>query len=332
MGKKTALYYTRFSEQSVECQLCPHYCRLKPGQEGVCRARANLEGELIAENYGEISSIALDPVEKKPLYHFYPGHNILSIGSFGCNLACPWCQNYHIAAQRPETRYLSPAEIAELAASLVAKGSVGVAYTYNEPIISLEYVLECGALVKKKGLSNVLVTNGYVNREPLVRLLEVSDALNIDLKGFTAHFYRRYCRGKLEVVLDSIELAVSLSHVEITSLIVPGLNDDPASFRDMCRVLAGISPDIPWHLSAFYPTYRMTDRPSTPVEKLEQLRSIAREYMNYVYLGNVAGKNSDTVCPSCGQTLIERRGYSTRVKALSEGKCVRCGTRIPVRQ
>jgi len=324
MAEYGADFFAQGEQERITCQLCPHNCRLRPNQVGICRVRSNREGSLKTITFGQISALALDPIEKKPLYHFYPGSQILSVGSFGCNLGCPWCQNHHIACTVPPTRYLEPIELVDLAVAAVKQGSVGLAYTYNEPTMAYEFVLACAREAKLRGLKNVLVTNGYINPEPLVALLEVTDALNIDLKGFNPQFYRHYCKARIEPVWDNIELATALSHVEITTLVLPGLNDDPAVFREAARRLSAISPDIPWHLSAFYPAHRFQNRAPTPAATLYKLRDIAREYMHYVYLGNLADQDSDTLCPDCGQVLIKRHGFYSEVTGIKDKCCMVC--------
>ncbi|MGE5453700.1 MAG: AmmeMemoRadiSam system radical SAM enzyme [Methylocystaceae bacterium] len=316
--------------ERVVCHLCPHNCHLRPDQIGTCRVRFNHEGSLKTMTYGQVSALALDPIEKKPLYHFYPGAQILSAGSFGCNLGCPWCQNHHIACAVPPTRYLEPGEMVNMALDAVTEGSVGLAYTYNEPTMAFEFVLACAHNARTHGLKNVLVTNGYVNTEPLLSLLEVTDALNIDLKGFTPEFYRHYCKGSLEPVWDSILLAASQSHVEITTLVIPGLNDNPDEFREAARRLSEISKDIPWHLSAFYPAHRFLDRSPTPAQTLIELRAIAREYLHFVYLGNLGQVANDTSCPHCGTVLIKRPEYRGSIVGIKDNSCRSCGTPVAV--
>lgn len=328
---RVAKYYTEKNGRVI-CQLCPHYCQLRPDQMGICRVRFHQDGVLKTMTYGQISSIAIDPIEKKPLYHFYPGSLILSVGSFGCNLSCPWCQNHHIACTIPPTRYMDADELASLALEAKVQGSIGLAYTYNEPTMAYEFIADCAELVQRQGLKNVLVTNGYINPEPLAVLLKMIDALNIDLKGVTPSSYRRYCKGKMEPVWDIIELAASLSHVEVTTLVIPELNDDPVPFREASRRLSQINPDIPWHLSAFYPAHRFHNRPPTPAQTLYQLRDIAREYMNYVYLGNLGSEDNDTRCPHCGQTLIKREGYRVKITGLAGKRCTNCEQPIPIAQ
>lgn len=270
------------------CGFCFHHCSLDEGQTGFCRARMNRGGTIVPLNYGKVVSLALDPIEKKPLRRFHSGSTILSVGSFGCNLRCPFCQNHEISmagdgALRAEE--ISPEALAALAEELKPRGNVGVAYTYNEPLIGYEYVRDCAEAVHARGMLNVLVTNGTIGEAPWRALLPLIDAANIDLKGFTAAWYRRL-GGDLETVKRNIALAAAQCHVEVTTLLIPGENDGEDEIRAMTRWLADIDPDIPLHLSRFFPRYRMTDRPPTPVETVYRLAEVARESLRRVYTGN----------------------------------------------
>ena len=270
------------------CELCFHHCALDEGQTGLCRARACQDGKIVSLNYGKLTSLALDPIEKKPLRRFHPGSLILSVGSFGCNLRCPFCQNHEISIAGDsgiQTVEVSPEQLAAKAAELVPQGNIGVAYTYNEPLIGYEYVQNCAALVHEQGMINVLVTNGTVEEEPWRALLPLIDASNIDLKGFTPAWYRQL-GGNLETVKRSIALAAERCHVEVTTLLIPGENDSEEEIRELARWLASISSEIPLHLSRFFPRYRMLDRPPTPVEQVYRLTETARRYLSYVYTGN----------------------------------------------
>lgn len=270
------------------CELCFHHCALDEGQTGLCRARACQDGKIVSLNYGKLTSLALDPIEKKPLRRFHPGSLILSVGSFGCNMRCPFCQNHEISMAGDSgipTVEVSPEQLAAQAAELVPHGSIGVAYTYNEPLTGYEYVRDCAALVHEQGMVNVLVTNGTVEEEPWRALLPLVDAANIDLKGFTPSWYRRL-GGDLETVKRSIVLAAERCHVEVTTLLIPGENDSEEEIRELARWLASISPEIPLHLSRFFPQYQMVDRLPTPVEQVYRLAEAARRYLSYVYTGN----------------------------------------------
>lgn len=270
------------------CDICPHHCLLAERQIGFCRARSNVDGRIQAINYGLVTSIALDPIEKKPLYRFYPGSYILSLGSFGCNLRCSFCQNYEISmadAKQVHVRELEPEKVVNLAVSLQSRGNIGIAYTYNEPLVGYEYVSDCACLAKAKGLKNVLVTNGYCCEDKLTELLPVIDALNIDLKAFTQRFYQKIS-GNLETVKNSIRLAAEAAHVEVTNLIIPGENDSEDEIEALSAWLASINQDIPLHITRFFPQYKMTDRAATDVDKLYRLAEIASGNLKYVYLGN----------------------------------------------
>ena len=270
------------------CELCFHHCALDEGQTGLCRARECRDGRIVPLNYGKLASLALDPIEKKPLRRFRPGSLVLSVGSFGCNLRCPFCQNHEISMAGDgavQTVAVSPEQLAAKAAELIPRGNIGVAYTYNEPLTGYEYVRDCSALVHERGLVNVLVTNGTIEEVPWRALLPLTDAVNIDLKGFTAAWYRKL-GGDLDTVKRSIALAAERCHVEVTTLLVPGENDSVEEVRELARWLAGVNPDIPLHLSRFFPRYRMTDHPPTPVERIYRLAEEARAYLAHVYTGN----------------------------------------------
>lgn len=269
------------------CEICPHHCRLDVGEVGRCRARFNDGEKIFALNYGRLTSIALDPIEKKPLYRFFPGSRILSVGSFGCNLNCPFCQNHEISmadANFP-TRHVTPEELAELAQELVPKKNIGVAFTYNEPFISYEFVRDTSNLLKAVGLKSVLVTNGTVAPAALKKILPLIDAMNIDLKGFSREIYSTL-GGDFETVRRTIELAAQSCHVEVTTLIVPTMNDSPADMDAEATWLASLSKDIPLHISRFFPRYKVTHLPPTPVEKIYELVAVARRHLNFVYPGN----------------------------------------------
>ena len=270
------------------CGLCFHRCALDEGQTGYCRARANRGGAVVPLNYGKVVSLALDPIEKKPLRRFHPGASVLSVGSFGCNLRCPFCQNHAISmagADELRSETLSPEALAALAEELKPRGNLGAAYTYNEPLVGYEYVRDCAEAVHARGMCNVLVTNGTIEDAPWRALLPRIDAANIDLKGFTEAWYKRL-GGDLETVKRNIAIAAESCHVEVTTLLVPGENDGADEVRALARWLADISPDIPLHLSRFFPRYRMTDRLPTPVETVYRLADAARETLRYVYTGN----------------------------------------------
>lgn len=275
----------------VPCGICPHHCELAEGQLGRCRARRCTDGKVVCDNYGELTAMALDPIEKKPLMLFHPGSMVLSIGSYGCNLRCPWCQNHDIsmadgADGNLQLMYVSPEQLAERSAALAAVGNIGVAYTYNEPLVSYEYVRDCAELIHGQGQYNVVVTNGMVCEGPLRELLPLVDAFNIDLKGFTQAFYDM-AGGDLATVKRAIEVAHEDAHVEVTTLVIPGENDGLALIDAMAAWLAGIDPQIPYHLTRFIPRYRMADKPMTPTETMLAAADVARKHLSNVYLGNM---------------------------------------------
>lgn len=272
---------------NATCELCFHRCRLAEGQTGACRARANRNGAIVPLNYGRITALALDPIEKKPLRQFRPGSLILSVGSFGCNLHCPFCQNAEIAAAGADiyTQDFPPEQLVQEALKLRDRGNIGVAYTYNEPLVGYEYVRDCAKLVHEAGMVNVLVTNGTIEETPWRELLPLIDAVNIDLKGFTANWYKRL-GGDPETVKRSIALAAESCHVEVTTLVVPGENDKEEEMRALSAWLASIDPGIPLHVSRFFPRHRMQDRPPTPVQTVYRLAEVARQQLQYVYTGN----------------------------------------------
>lgn len=326
-----AKYYSRQKNGSVGCSLCPHSCCIQDGRFGICKARQNQNGVLNALGYGVISSSGLDPVEKKPLYHFHPGSMIFSIGGYGCNLHCDFCQNFEISqlspVSSPSYRIYQPSEIVEKAR--VLPENIGIAYTYNEPTISFEFVLETAGLAKNLGLLNVAVSNGYINPAPLRELLGVLDALNIDLKSFSDDFYHRQTGGKLKPVLTNLEaIRDSGKHLEISFLVIPGLNDSPAETKAMVSwISSNLGSNTVLHINRYYPAYKLKI-PPTPEEKLVELYEIAREKLEYVYVGNLhgSGVGCNTLCPSCSSTVIRRSGYHTVISALTpEGNCRICG-------
>jgi pyruvate formate lyase activating enzyme len=284
---KKAMYFNKIEDGKVHCYLCPHNCVIKPEALGACRARKNINGELFSMNYGEITSMALDPIEKKPLNRFYPGSMILSMGTFGCNLKCSFCQNWTIAHEDTQTVTITPREAVEKANELVDRGNIGIAYTYNEPSIWYEYVYETCKLAKGEGLKNVLVTNGFIGKEPLLELLPYVDAMNIDVKAYTAKFYNEICKATLNDVKETVRIASDKCHIELTTLVIPGLNDSIEEIEQLSKWVASISPDIPLHLSRYFPNYKLTHIPPTPKDTLIKAREKASEYLKFVYLGNI---------------------------------------------
>ena len=318
-----ALYYEKLGGGQVRCRLCPHSCTIQPGRAGICRQRANEDGTLISRIYGRVTSTAMDPIEKKPLYHFHPGKQILSLGTNGCNFACLHCQNWSISQEDASTRALSPQQAVDLAAET---GSFGIAYTYNEPLIWYEFVLDTSKLARERGLKNALVTNGFIQQEPLRELLPSIDALNVDIKSIRDDFYREICRGRVGPVLETAKTAKTTAHVEVTNLIIPTYNDSGRDLTDLADwVRDNLGADTPAHLSAYVPRYKL-NAPPTPPDTLKKAYDIFAQRLEHVYLGNVTmGTGSDTLCTKCGATLIERRGYSTSITGLDGAKCASCG-------
>ncbi|MBI5185996.1 MAG: AmmeMemoRadiSam system radical SAM enzyme [Nitrospinae bacterium] len=323
-----AIHYERLEGGKIRCGLCPQECVLAEGKSGICRGKKNIGGKLFAVNYGLAVSLALDPIEKKPLYHFFPGTSILSTGPNGCNFRCRFCQNWNISQGVAAVREISPGELAEEALRLK---SIGLAYTYSEPFIWYEYVLEASREVRKLGMKNVLVTNGFVNEKPLRGLLPYIDAMNVDIKSMEDSFYKSLCSGRLEPVLRTVRIAHEEGcHVEITNLVIPTFNDSDGNFHELAEWIAGLDPDIPLHLSRYFPHYKLAVAP-TPVETLARGRSIAMEKLNYVYVGNVSHEEwGDTFCPKCRNAVIKRHGYSVDRSNFRDGKCCICGAYLPI--
>lgn len=314
----------------IACHICPHECRIAEGRAGVCLCRKNVSGTLRPMNYAEVTSAGMDPIEKKPLYHFHPGRSILSVGTWGCNFKCDFCQNWQISqTDGVATEHLEPEAAVELARQ---KGSVGIAYTYNEPTIWYEYVLDTGRLARRAGLVNVLVTNGYINPAPLDRLLEeVVDAMNIDLKAFTDGFYAEHARGQLSPVLETARRAAGRCHVETTTLLIPGENDSPQELTQLRDWIAeNLGQASPVHLSAYFPRYK-SSAPATTLETLTRARDIMAARLHHVYVGNVAATGlSNTCCPGCGATVVRRTGYTVDAGGVRSGCCADCGAELNI--
>jgi len=333
---RPAAWYEPLEGGKVRCMLCPHRCVIPPGGKGICRVRKNEGGRLVTLIYGLVSSIAIDPIEKKPLYHFYPGAPILSISSFGCNFRCPWCQNWSISQTEPEHSYADQIDPNKVLQLMRRYKVPFLAFTYNEPIIWYEYVLDTAKLTKGEGMYNVLVTNGHINVDPLLELIPYIDAANVDVKAFSEETYRKIIGGKLDAVLQATEVMHERGvHVETTYLVIPGLNDGDEEFKQMLRWhLDSLGPETPLHISRFYPAYRLLDKPPTPIETLARLYRLAREAgLYYVYVGNVPGhEGEDTFCPSCGRSVIKRYGFEILDwKLTDENKCSYCGAEIRIR-
>jgi pyruvate formate lyase activating enzyme len=327
-----ALQYAKIEDDAVNCSLCSHRCRIKEGKRGICGVRVNNDGVLYAATYGKISAEAVDPIEKKPLFHFLPGTFSYSLGGIGCNFHCLHCQNWHISAATLESGHLynlSPENGVERAGM---QGCASIAWTYNEPTIWHEYTLDMGNLARKQGIGTVYVTNGYITEEALRELSPMLNAFRVDIKAFSDAFYRKTCGARLQPVLDATEIAKELGmHIETVTLVIPGLNDSMDEMDRLIRwVRDQLGPDTPMHFTRFHPDYKMTDRIATPVETLEKIYDHAKELgMRYPYLGNIFGhRYENTYCPACGALLIERTGYALRFRELDGTSCSGCGEPI----
>lgn len=321
-------------EAAAACHLCPWQCHIKLGQVGVCGVRRNDSGVLHSLNYGRITSLSLDPIEKKPLYHFYPGRPILSVGTFGCNLSCSFCQNWQISKEEPPTRYMNPGEAARVAAQYrQTQGNLGLAYTYNEPFIWYEYVQDTARLIREAGMKNVLVTNGVVEEGPLRELLPLVDAMNVDIKFWSKDHYRKLCEGPGWQARATVEVAHEACHVELTVLIIPGYNDSREELTSIFSWAASVDPALPLHLSRYHPAYRL-QAPATPPETLRWAYELAREYMQHVYVGNLdLPGTSDTNCAACGALLVRRSGFAADPAGLDgEGRCSTCGVSAHIQE
>jgi len=317
-----ARHYEKLDDRRVRCLLCPHRCLIAPGKRGQCRVRSNRDGVLEADSYGRPVAVALDPIEKKPLFHFHPGATVLSTGPNGCNLSCKFCQNWQISQTDLPTQRVTPGDLVALASR---DGSIGIAYTYTEPLVWFEFLLDACALAHDQGLVNVLVTNGTIEPGPLAELLPLVDAMNVDLKSMNTAFYREVCGGDRDTVLRTIETARSACRVEVTNLVIPGANDADRDIDELSGWLAGVDPLIPLHLSRYFPQYRM-EAPATPERTLDRLRLRAAARLKYVYVGNCSiPGGEDTSCPQCGAVLIARRGYRIRVVGIDGTRCATCG-------
>lgn len=318
------------SGDKIKCLLCPHFCLIGSNKTGICGVRKNTGEAIELQTYGVISGWSSDPVEKKPLYHFFPGTSILSIGSYGCNMKCDFCQNYHISQNVIEKKInvTKPEEIFNQSISI--KNNIGIAFTYNEPVIWFEYVMDVAVLIKEAGLYNVMVTNGFVNKEPLKEFLGVIDAFNVDLKAFNNDFYRKITGAELEPVKNALkQISAAGRHLEITTLVVTGINDDPSEMENQVKWISGeLGENTPFHLSRYFPMYRRDD-PATPHETLMSLYEIALKHLNYVYVGNtMSATGQDTNCSGCGSLITKRSGYNIQNMNVKEGNCSKCGTKI----
>ncbi len=318
----------------VRCNLCRFHCLITEGQRGVCGVRENHQGELYTLVYGKTVAEAVDPIEKKPLFHVLPGSRTFSIATVGCNFRCLHCQNHEISQWPHSGKPLPGHDLppARVVAEAQARGCASIAYTYTEPTIFFEYAYDTAVLARQAGLANLFVTNGYITSEALSAIAPYLDAANVDLKGFSERFYREVAGANLNGVLDALRDYRRLGiWLEVTTLIIPGLNDSPGELREMAAFIAGeLGRDTPWHLTAFHPTYRMQDRPPTPAATLHLARRIGLEAgLNYVYLGNLGGgEGEDTLCPGCRKVVISRRGVWLQGVAMREGRCGYCNEAI----
>jgi pyruvate formate lyase activating enzyme len=325
------LLLSRKDEGKAECLLCPHFCKLADKKSGICGARRS-NGEIIELiTYGVVSGYALDPIEKKPLYHFFPGTNILSLGSYGCNLRCDFCQNYSISQHSSANFSIKTEPDRIVKDALSALNNIGIAFTYNEPVIWFEFIRDVAIKARKKGLHIVLVSNGYVNRDPLAEIISFTDAFNIDLKAFNNDFYKNLAGAHLEPVKNALkQISASGKHLEITTLVITGQNDDEKEMKYEAEWIAGeLGKDIPLHLSRYFPMYKRED-PATSPDTIKKLAEIASSHLNYVYTGNIVSENGqNTMCPKCGKVVTRRSGYNVNIQNLDKkGNCAGCGTQI----
>ncbi len=334
MRYKEASFYEKLNGK-VNCNLCPHNCIIKEGNTGICNVRKNREGQLVSENFGILSAVNYDPIEKKPLYHFFPGSVILSIGSFGCNMKCKCCQNWQISQASVENLYARNSYNSEDILNLAKSRSknIGVAYTYNEPTVWYEFMIETAILIHAAGLKNVIVSNGFINEEPLLELLKYIDGFNIDLKAFNDNFYREVSSARLGPVKDTLKIiSEHKKHLEITNLVIPSLNDNESEFKEMVDwIFEELGADTVLHLSRYHPIYKMNIEATSP-DTLERLYNIAADKLNYVFVGNINIKDcQDTRCSKCKKTVIRRTGYFIERAGIDKsGKCIFCGNQIAV--
>jgi pyruvate formate lyase activating enzyme len=327
---KEAMLYQKMENRQVQCFLCNHLCRIPEGKRGICAVRENQEGVLYTLVYRRLISRNVDPIEKKPMFHFAPGSRSFSIATPGCNFRCDFCQNYEISQMPREEKRIVGEDVAPEEIVVMAKraGCRTIAYTYTEPTIYFEYALEIARRASAEGLKNIFVTNGYMTEEALKTFYPHLHGANVDLKAFREDFYQKRCGAKLEGVLRSLRVMKELGiWVEITTLIIPGLNDSEAELREIARFIASLGKETPWHISRFHPTYKMLDRSPTSVRILQRARQIGfAEGLRYVYTGNVPGdEGEDTVCPHCGQLVVDRLGFQILKNKIKDKKCDRCG-------
>lgn len=329
---KEALYYKKLKNNIVNCNLCPTNCVIKPDNFGDCGARKNIDGTLYSLVYAKLASVSIDPIEKKPLYHFLPGSHSLSIGTLGCNLHCLHCQNYDISQSKADQFIGKEVEPKELIETAIKNSCKSISYTYNEPTIFYEYVIETAKLARKKGIKNIMVTNGYINKEPLQELYPLIDAANIDLKSIDEDFYKKVCSVRLNPILESIkEIKKIGTWIELTNLIIPGYNDSKQQIEKLVKwVKENVGTRVPLHFSAFYPTYKLLDAERTPPETLLKAKEIAKKQgLKYIYLGNTSLPDAGTTyCPKCSKPLIERGWFEVKTNLVKNNKCPYCKEKI----
>ena len=324
MKEHSFLYKSASQDGNTTCLLCPHRCRIKEGGLGICRSRTARNGRIIPLRPMPVTAVAMDPIEKKPFFHYHPGSEILSIGFSGCNLQCPFCQNWRIAHTENHDFYsIQPDDLPRLCRQ---HGSRGTAFTYSEPLIHFEYLMESAEILHKEGYEALLVTNGFINPLPGEILAKQLDAVKVDLKGFTESWYQKELKGQLKPVLDFITLCAEHTHLEVVTLVIPGKNDEEEDIRGSARFLASLNPSIPYHLTAYYPQYHYTI-PPTEEATLTRLADIAREYLHHVYTGNL-GLSNPTICPECGEILINRNFRTVSIEGIKDNLCTHCDTPI----
>ncbi len=344
-----AMLYKKLKGKNIQCTACKQNCEIKEGNTGICAVRQNKDGKLYLLVYGKASAVNIDPIEKKPLFHFLPGTQIFSLGTVGCNFSCSFCQNWDLSQCTKDLKVkllkekkpaligvevgkmgyeLSPQKIVDIC---IEKNIPSIAFTYNEPVIFFEYAYDTAKLAKKHGIKTVFVSNGYESEEALEKLHPYLDAMNIDIKAFTDKFYLRLCKARLQPVLETVKHAKKLGiWVEITTLLIPGENDSEKELKELAEFIASVDKDMPWHVTAFHPDYKMLDKEATPHASLIKAYDIGRKAgLRYVYLGNIMDdKRSNTYCPKCNELLIERHWHKVEMKNLKDGKCRKCKEKI----
>lgn len=335
--------------KKIKCLACSHYCQILPGKTGICGVRQNINGQLKLLVYGRAIAAHIDPIEKKPLFHFLPGEPVFSIGTIGCNFGCDFCQNWDISQASKQIKKQTKedqeaivlGEIMEMGQDLPPARIVEyckqqavniIAYTYNEPTIFFEYAFDTARLAASRGMKNAFVSNGYMSKEALEKIQPYLDGINVDLKSFSDDFYRQTCRAKLGPVLKNIERIYKMGiWIEVTTLLIPDKNSSKNELKKIAEFIVSVSPDIPWHVSAFYPTFKMTDVQPTSLDLLINAHDIGKKAgLNYIYTGNIPNSNYEsTICPKCDNMVVERRGYSIGAVNLDKGKCAKCGLEIP---